>query len=383
MASISDIFAPLAISQLILLGTFLVTHYRGLLARLLAFFCLCLTAYVLLTMRLFDSNIVILYTLGRLATASPYAIWLIALLLFVDGGRIKPWVWATILFFFLVRALGQLAFNINPDLGENLSYLLVANLLPQLGMFGFSLHTIMLAFQGYQDDLVVGRRQFRVLFVLCMGAVVVAVLGIGVVNQMQTLLEMELIGGLNDFPSEVFSAYIFFVSLLLNVRAFRLSSEAINLIPDNVVKPIYNGNGARAQNSSDLALVHKLESAMHEEKLFREAGLTISQLAEHLSIQEYKLRRLINHSMNYRNFNQFLNNYRIQDASEQLINSGAPISSIALGVGYSSLSVFNKAFKERFNMTPTEFRNSYHGDEIFREAGNDGVAAKKSELASN
>jgi AraC-like DNA-binding protein len=39
-----------------------------------------------------------------------------------------------------------------------------------------------------------------------------------------------------------------------------------------------------------------------------------------------------------------------------------PISSIALDVGFSSLSVFNKAFKERFGMTPSAWRQARQSD---------------------
>jgi len=103
-------------------------------------------------------------------------------------------------------------------------------------------------------------------------------------------------------------------------------------------------------------VIDDLERLMKEERLYSQPGLTISILADRLRIQEYKLRRLINQSMRYRNFNQYLNNYRIEDASFRLLNTSSPISSIAIDVGYSSLSVFNKAFKDRYDMTPSEFR---------------------------
>lgn len=96
---------------------------------------------------------------------------------------------------------------------------------------------------------------------------------------------------------------------------------------------------------------------MEEDRLYEKTGLTIAELAEALSMQEYLLRRLINQQLNYRNFNQFLNNYRINEACKKLKETRTPISSIALDVGYGSLSSFNKAFKERYNITPSDFRN--------------------------
>lgn len=72
---------------------------------------------------------------------------------------------------------------------------------------------------------------------------------------------------------------------------------------------------------------------------------------------EHKLRRLINKELGYRNFNQYLNRYRIDEASKRLISEAdLPILTIALDVGFNSLSSFNKAFKEKHQQTPTEFR---------------------------
>ena len=73
-------------------------------------------------------------------------------------------------------------------------------------------------------------------------------------------------------------------------------------------------------------------------------------------MQEYRVRRLTNQQLGFRNFNQFLNNYRIEDARNRLLETESSISNIALDVGYASLSVFNKAFKDRYNLTPREYR---------------------------
>jgi AraC-like DNA-binding protein len=88
-------------------------------------------------------------------------------------------------------------------------------------------------------------------------------------------------------------------------------------------------------------------------------GLTIGQLAKELDIQEYKLRQMINSQLGYRNFSDFLNSYRIKETAERLrdeTNKHLPILTIALDVGFRSLSSFNKAFKATFGQTPTEYR---------------------------
>ena len=101
---------------------------------------------------------------------------------------------------------------------------------------------------------------------------------------------------------------------------------------------------------------------MEEEKLYQTDGITISSFAKHLSIHEYKLRQLINGEMNYRNFNDFLNFYRIKEVSEKLVQAEyiqTPVLTLALDSGFRSLSSFNKAFKETHNLTPTQYRKKH------------------------
>lgn len=111
----------------------------------------------------------------------------------------------------------------------------------------------------------------------------------------------------------------------------------------------------------DIQWLEKLHSCMEHDFYYRENELTIRILAQHLAIPEHHLRRLINRHLGYRNFNDYLNRFRIKEASERLTdpaNSRLPITTIALESGYISLTTFNKAFKEINEMTPSEFRKT-------------------------
>ncbi len=50
-------------------------------------------------------------------------------------------------------------------------------------------------------------------------------------------------------------------------------------------------------------------------------------------MSESRLRKTINHEMGFRNFNQFLNHYRLAEASKRLKESEAPVSTIAFRGG--------------------------------------------------
>jgi AraC-like DNA-binding protein len=71
------------------------------------------------------------------------------------------------------------------------------------------------------------------------------------------------------------------------------------------------------------------------------------------------LRRVINQGLGFRNFNDFLHTHRLREAAGRLGDPQLrriPVLTIALEVGYGSIGPFNRAFKERFGVTPTEYR---------------------------
>ncbi len=101
---------------------------------------------------------------------------------------------------------------------------------------------------------------------------------------------------------------------------------------------------------------------MEGDNLFQKQGLTIVDLAERLGLPQHQLRVLINQTMGYRNFNAFLNHYRINSAKRLLADPArvqSSILSIAMEVGYASLAPFNRAFQAQEQCTPREFRKSH------------------------
>jgi AraC-like DNA-binding protein len=117
----------------------------------------------------------------------------------------------------------------------------------------------------------------------------------------------------------------------------------------------------RSLDAADAALVARLEQLMLAERPYRQDGLTIAELARRLDLPEYRLRRLINQGLGRRNFNSFLNGYRLAEAMAALADPAqapVPILTIALDAGFGSLGPFNRAFKAETGVTPTEYRRS-------------------------
>ena len=95
---------------------------------------------------------------------------------------------------------------------------------------------------------------------------------------------------------------------------------------------------------------------MAQDRVYRREGLSLTDLAQTLKMSEATLRELINQRLGFRNFNDFLHHHRLREATERLSREDLPILTIALGCGYGSIGPFNRAFKQRLGVTPTEFR---------------------------
>jgi AraC-like DNA-binding protein len=120
-----------------------------------------------------------------------------------------------------------------------------------------------------------------------------------------------------------------------------------------------NGTSNASERDQDKDLLARLDAVMRDQEVWRETGLTISGLAARLSIPEYRLRRLINQQLGFRNFTAFLNEYRLSAAALRLADRDQgriPVLTIALELGWGSIGPFNRAFRARFGMTPTDYR---------------------------
>ncbi|MEO1097269.1 MAG: helix-turn-helix domain-containing protein, partial [Bacteroidota bacterium] len=63
-----------------------------------------------------------------------------------------------------------------------------------------------------------------------------------------------------------------------------------------------------------------------------------------------------------KNFNSYINTYRIQEASRLLqdeTNGHLTIAAIAFEIGFNSISSFNTAFKKQIGQTPQAYRKQF------------------------
>lgn len=113
-------------------------------------------------------------------------------------------------------------------------------------------------------------------------------------------------------------------------------------------------------------------TAFERERMYREPGLTIRLLAQRLDLPEHRLRAAINGHLGFKNYSAFLNHYRLKEVSRRLRDPASahlPILTIALDAGFGSLAPFNRAFREAFGLSPSDFRRGGEAASIPKTIG--------------
>lgn len=138
----------------------------------------------------------------------------------------------------------------------------------------------------------------------------------------------------------VYSVVIYFLSY----KAFQLKTTEID-------------GDAFEKNDNEL-LYNKISELVLKDKLYLESDLSLSGLSKLVGKSTQNTSEVINQYAK-RNFNDFINFYRIQDAKKMLLDVNTKnytISSIAFDAGFSTLSSFNSAFKKFEGITPSLYK---------------------------
>ena len=212
------------------------------------------------------------------------------------------------------------------------------------------LYCFYITFRDWKTDLVETRRKLRfvVILLILLNLVFLSINNIlFLFFYLPTLIYFEKV-----------TAIVFILILASRSLKFDPDFFEIQAVANTKQVPKQSKNGFEELDT----YLQKLEFLMNTKKTFCQEGLTIGELALGLQIQEYRLRQLINQRLGYRNFNDYLNQFRMKEAAFQLLNSDTrekPILDIALDIGYKSMTNFNKIFKEKYGVTPRDYRKNH------------------------
>jgi len=314
------------------------------LARLGALFCVCSIYWSLNTPEL--RSLVTWWALPLVAVAygAAAAFWLFSRALFDEGFRMKLFDWAILIGMMVLGGVwitsGALGGMPDPfQLSHNAAQIVLAAA------------AAWVAWRGRGADLVEPRRRARIAFVILSSLFMIGI----TLSYIAPGRTPPIIVDLN-----VIRLFVMGIGLALLVSGLR--SEEMFSTSGDAIAPAASEASALVgcADPAEARLLSTLQRLMAEDRVYREAGLTIGALATAASAPEYVMRRLINGRLGYRNFNNYLNEWRLADAKAALSDPaqrGVPISTIALDAGFSSLGPFNRAFKAAEGVTPSEYRD--------------------------
>lgn len=205
--------------------------------------------------------------------------------------------------------------------------------------------------KGWRADLVDDRRVLRWFTIGVQGTLIFSIVFIE-----NFLLDTDSTGYAAEQAAIVFAIAILALGMVLVSMRFDYVSLSY------VIRKVTEMTEEPEEESHATFDIDTFNTQFRDGKLYREAGLTIAVLAKKLNLPEYRLRAFIHKQLGFRNFNAMLHQYRIEDASEALAdksNLNVPVLTIALAVGYQSITPFNNAFRQIKGVTPSEYRKRH------------------------
>jgi len=140
-------------------------------------------------------------------------------------------------------------------------------------------------------------------------------------------------------------------------------AESIRALPDlqspkkEEQQPKYEKSGLSPDRANQY--LDNLLLLMEQEKPYINSDLTLTQLAEMLSISPHNLSEILNTRLN-QNFFDFVNHYRVEEVKKALLDpqkQHLTVLAVGLDAGFNSKTSFNTTFKKYTGMTPSEYRN--------------------------
>ena len=275
-------------------------------------------------------------------TMAPSLFWLLCLVAFSHRPRLLSLSGALAMYTFTAKALSR---NFSIDQDPLSQWHFWGWVLPTYGEYFIIGLGLWIVIANWSDDLVESRRRLRGVMLMGVGTCVILVI-------------VPITTGLVGMWLPQLS--IIFIALLCAYFLLRgRTSGLFGIKPEvELVKEVQVNQETDKKRIEEML---KLEASTLENLMtqgfYRTEHLTLKTLAQQLELPEYRTRALINQTLGYRNFNDYINHLRIDEAAQRLLEDlQTPVLNISLDVGYRTLSSFNRAFKDIQDMSPSQYR---------------------------
>jgi AraC-like DNA-binding protein len=152
--------------------------------------------------------------------------------------------------------------------------------------------------------------------------------------------------------------FIIYITYILRPNFFHI--EIGKLIESNVPnKQQVKYQNSYIQDDQKDTYLNKILSYMKTHKPYVNSELTLKDLSSGLGLPSHIISQIINEKLNL-NFNDFINQYRINDIKEKLADPNKKhytILALAYETGFNSKTAFYDSFKKFVGMSPSEYKN--------------------------
>ncbi len=139
---------------------------------------------------------------------------------------------------------------------------------------------------------------------------------------------------------------------------FRYDTAEHRVPEPEAVAPRYERSGLTDREADRLK--EELTALMERERLWKDSGLTLADLADRLSTTPHKVSEVLNAQLG-QTFFDFVNGYRVREVQRRIAAGEArkvTMLSLAQDAGFASKSTFNLVFKKLTSQTPSDFRQA-------------------------
>lgn len=250
---------------------------------------------------------------------------------------------------------------VSPFVGDALTYERVAE-------WGIVAHSVMgIAFvvaalievlRGWRQDLIEARRRLRLVLLVVCGVYSVSVLSVELFLQIDPVSQRLKILNASALTALLLGLSIGVLSVSQTLR------RAFGWMPPQGLAGVQPAE-VQARNQEQ-EVIAKLQACMTDSAAYRNPALSIAQLAAVVGVHEKRLRDIINRQLGHKNFSSYVNAFRLEEVRRRLVDARhdhLPILTLALDAGFGSVVAFNRAFKDTFEVTPSEYRAKHKRQE--------------------
>lgn len=153
-----------------------------------------------------------------------------------------------------------------------------------------------------------------------------------------------------------FSKFTFAVfSIIIYSIAYLAVLKPEEFVPLNIIKK--NKTYTKFDGETIERTLKQIDDIMNDEKLYLKPDLKYTELAHKLNFSARQFSQFLNSEIG-KSFNDFINEYRVNEVKMKLMNEESNIHTIlalALESGFNSKASFNRLFKKHAGQTPSQY----------------------------